>query len=288
MYASHYSRNANDLQIRAKREVKSLSERRGKRINNWYISMPYIKRTVIAGETVEILKYYSGRYGRHTPKGDPLPRSDEEKETAERANLRRQERELRWTLNANFKDGRDALVTLSWKKGQDQPEDSKTMRRETGNFIRKIRRAYRKAGKELRYCYTMEIGPKGSRHIHMVLSNADLSEIQRCWPGIVDVRPLYSNGNYADIASYFVKYSLKTEKTEGQKLGRRYSCSHNMIKPKIRIEVVNASTFRETPGHRKGYLLDESRTRSGISELTGKRYLECTYIRDRSQARIKS
>lgn len=238
--------------------------------------MPYIKREVKAGKILEVEKYYSGRYGHHEPNA---PRREKTKEEVEKSNARRQERELRWLLNANFEDGTDALATLSWKADQDQPETSEEMRKEAGIFFRKLRKEYRKKDKELKYVYTMEIGPKGARHLHAVINKADLAELQSCWPGVVDVKPLFTDGNYAKIASYFIKYSTKTEETEGKKIGRRYCSSHNLVKPKITKTVVNAKTFKEQPQPRKGYVLDESRTESGVSELTGKRYVRYTYVR---------
>ena len=74
----------------------------------------------------------------------------------------------------------------------------------------------RKKGKTLKYVYTMEIGPKGSRHIHAVINDTDLAELQESWDGVVNIQPLFSDGNYEKIAQYFVKYSVKTEETEAK------------------------------------------------------------------------
>jgi hypothetical protein len=237
--------------------------------------MPYIKRVVKAGRVLEITKYYSGRYGHHERNAPPVAKTPDK---TERSNRKRQERELAWLLDTNFEDKRDALVTLSWREDQIPPDSSERMKKDSSNFFRRMRKSYQQKGKDLRYVYTMEIGPKGSRHIHAVISEADLSEIQSCWDGVVNVVPLFSDGNYDKIAQYFVKYSVKTEETEGIKVGRRYSSSRNLKKPKVIKTVVNAATFKETPGQRKGYKLDESRTETGISEETGLRYARFVYI----------
>ena len=237
--------------------------------------MPYIKRVVKAGRVLEITKYYSGRYGHHERNAPPVAKTPDK---TERSNRKRQERELAWLLDTNFEDKRDALVTLSWREDQIPPDSSERMRKDAGNFFRKLRRLYQKKGKTLKYVYTMEIGPKGSRHIHAVINDTDLAELQESWDGVVNIQPLFSDGNYEKIAQYFVKYSVKTEETEGIKVGRRYSSSHNLVKPKVTKTVVNAATFKETPQPRKGYILDESRTESGINEETGKKYVRFVYI----------
>ena len=243
--------------------------------------MPYIRQTVEAGRTLEILKYFSGRLGKKTkPAEKRLPSP----EAVQRANLRKAERELRWLMNANFEDGRDALVTWSFFRDR-QPEGHSDMLRAAQQLVRKLRREYAREGLRLKYIYTMEIGPRGSRHIHMMISSANLLILARCWGhGPVDIKPLHSDGQYAAIASYFIKYSMKTEETEGRKLGRRWTGSHNLQKPRIRREVVQASTFREKIPEKPGYYIDHDRTESGENELTGLRYLRYTYIRERKNS----
>lgn len=238
--------------------------------------MPYIKEVARAGKTIEIRKYYSARYGHHEPNG---PKKKPTTEAAKRAFLRKQETDLRRLMNTNFRDTVDALVTLEWKRGRG-PETSEEIQKEVQKFIRRLRARYKAAGKELRYIYTIEVGPRGSRHVHMVVSSADLMELTECWNGIApDVKALYTNGQYADIAKYFMKYALKTEETEGRKLGRRFNCSHNLKKPVVRKTIVLASTFRKKIREKKGWYIDKKSRRSGVSEMTGLAYLEYTYIR---------
>ena len=116
--------------------------------------MPYIKEVCVAGATVEIRKYYSSRYGK---KGKRAPNAKPLDKAHQRANIRRQERELRLLMNHNFRDGRDALVTLSFREAEDYRE----MLRKVQKMIRSIRRIYTKTGRILKYIYTMEIGPRG-------------------------------------------------------------------------------------------------------------------------------
>lgn len=237
--------------------------------------MPYIKEVCVAGQTVEIRKYYSSRYGK---KGKRSPNAKPLDKAHQRANIRRQERELRLLMNQNFRDGRDALVTLSFKT----VEPYKEMLQKVQKMIRSIRRIYAKTGRILKYIYTMEVGPRGSRHVHMMLTSPSLQDLVRIWPyGVVDVKPLYSHGQYSKIAAYFMKYADKTEQTLGKKLGRRYNASHNMEHPKIRKTVVMANTFREKIREKPGYYIDRDSIQRGICEETGRPYLHYTYIRDK-------
>lgn len=236
--------------------------------------MPYIKETVRAGKTIEVRKYYSARYGHHDrngPKKKPTP------EAAKRAYLRKQEADLRRLMNTNFRDKIDALVTLEWKSGK-TPGTSDGIQKEVQKFIRRLRDRYRKRRAELRYIYTIEIGPRGGRHVHMMLSSPETKELAECWPGAINLQPLWSGGQYADIAAYFLKYALKTEETEGKKLGRRFNCSHNLRKPIVKKTIVLANAFREKIREKRGWYIDKKRIRSGVSELTGLPYLEYTYI----------
>lgn len=236
----------------------------------------YIKEVCLAGEVLEIRKYFSSRYGKRIRPG---PRERPTPEAVKRGNLRKQERELRRLMNANFKDRRDALITLEWRRGE-APYTSEGMQREVQKFIRKLRVRYRKKDKPLRYIYTMEVGPRGGKHVHMMLSHIDIRELGECWEGVIHAEPLWSGGQYGDIAAYFLKYALKTEAAEGRKLGkRRYTPSKNLIKPKVRKTIVRAASFRKKIRERKGWILDKTRIREGVSEDYGFPYLEYSYIR---------
>lgn len=237
--------------------------------------MGYYKQTVRAGRTLEIRKYFSARMGVHSRNG---PRKEPTSEETRQSNLRRIEQRLRWLLNENFRDGVDALCTLSWRKGE-APEDSGEMKRLVTNFLRRLKTKYQKAGKELKYVYTMEIGPKGSRHIHIVLNDVDLQELRGAWgPGSVNVQPLNTDGQYGKIAAYFIKYSEKTERTEGQKVGRRYCPSLNLRKPRIKTEHCVRSSFKE-PQERKGWYIDRDYTTYGLHPIDGRPYSEVLYVR---------
>lgn len=241
--------------------------------------MPYIREVCKAGRVMEVRKYYTGRYGKRGRGSPPCrPSSD----AIIRSTNRRQETELRRKLNANFAPGRDALVTLNWS-GTPDPDE---MLRGARNFFRRLGYSYRKAGKTLKYVYCMEIGPRGARHIHAVISEVDLQELSRTWKeGSVNIQPLYPDGDYGKIARYMCKYARVTEKTLEDypdltevKLGKRFNCSRNLIQPKVTKEVVMANAFREEPAERIGdWDLVKDSVEAGTSDLTGRAYLYATY-----------
>jgi len=242
--------------------------------------MPYIKEVCMAGRTIEIRKYYSVRY--HS---QGIPRAEREKPTGERlkaANRRKAERDLTRLLNANFEDG-DYWVRLDFHK--EKPSGSVEMQEMTARAFRKLRTLYRKEGLTLKYVYCKEIGPKGSRHIHAVISKGDLALLQKAWTyGGIHVDPLYTEGQYRRIAQYMVKYSEKTEETEGTLIGKRWYGSRNLTKPKITKTKIPAKEFRAAPSipkslRRKGYQLEKGSEHGSISEWTGYPFYAYTLIR---------
>lgn len=221
--------------------------------------MPYILEKCVAGNTIEYRKYYSMRA--HPQKEKNEGTSDPEKKTKD--HMRRAETNLRRLMNANFKDG-DYLVTLDYFR--DIPKDSKEMQKEMQNFITRLKRKFKKEDKSLKYIYVKEVGPKGSRHIHMLVNQCPVEWIRESWKvGGIHINPLYSQGQYAQIASYFIKYSKKTEETEGKLVGKRWYGSRTLIKPRITKRIIKANRYSEKIKHKKGFFLDKSSVESGVN-----------------------
>lgn len=238
--------------------------------------MPYIRETCVAGNTIEVSKYYSFRA--HSRGEKRKKKERESSEAMKRINQRNAERDLRRLMNTNFKDG-DFLVRLDFFKAE-APEGSEEMQNLISKALRKLRKEAKRQGKELKYIYVKEVGPRGSRHIHMMLTKCDIDTLRKCWPyGGIHVDPLYTGGQYGKIAAYFVKYAAKTEETEGKLIGKRWYGSRNLEKPRIQKKYISANRFREEPEEKKGYFLDKDSVRRGISELTGYEYLTYTLIK---------
>ena len=233
----------------------------------------YIKQTVTAGKTIEVKKYYSYRF--HNP-GKRKKASKPTPEAQKKLNQRKAEDRLTWLMNGNFEDG-DYHIVLS--NHLDPPKSIEEFQKRITNCIRKLRRI----NPSIKYIYVKEIGPKGSKHVHMVIKGVSLEEIKSAWPfGSINAEPLYTKGQYRKLASYFVKYALKTEQTElslGEKVGKRWYASQNLTKPKIKREIIFAHKFREEPKIPRGYYLDKESEQSGVSEYTGYEYYTYTLIK---------
>lgn len=244
--------------------------------------MPHIKATCVAGKTIEIDKYYSPRCHK---KGEK--RAPKEKITSEaqrRINLRKAIKTLRRLMNHNFCDG-DYLVRLDFFR-QQSPAGSEQMQELMKAFIRKLRTQFRKNDMELKYVYVKEIGPRGGRHVHMMMSKCDLDMIRKCWPyGGIHVDPLNTNGQYRKVAEYFVKYSSRTEETEGRLIGKRWYASRNLARPLVKKRIISANSFRKQVKVKNGYILDKDSVQNGISEITGYEYFSYTLIKADTQLR---
>lgn len=230
--------------------------------------MPYVEEICTAGKVIEVSKYFTFRnHGKGVKRS---PNIDKSSEAMKKVNQRRAGMKLRRLMNANFEDG-DFLVRLDFHKNP--PSDSKAMQDLMATSMRRLKRLYEKEGKTLKYIYVKEIGPRGGRHIHMLIKKIDI-EILRLWwkHGGIHVDPLNSEGQYKRIAEYFIKYAGTTEKTEGKLVGKRWYSSQNLTQPIIKKRVIKSNRFRTVVRTPKGYELEKESVRQGISDLTGYEY----------------
>lgn len=232
--------------------------------------MPYLERITVAGKTIEIERYFSSRY-----KKPGIKRGDKVKPTIEqqkKINTRIAERNLRILINANFGYG-DYHVILDYirKKGE-LPRGKKQMRKDINKFLRELRKECKKQGKVLKYIHVMEIGEKGARHHHLVLNRIDTKILQKCWykayegHNRVKVFPLDDSGNYAELASYLIKYTDKHRtEDEGALQGKRWNCSKNLIRPVPKIKIISdRKWYQSEPKEKKGYYVDKSSICKGV------------------------
>lgn len=187
--------------------------------------MPYVERVTKAGNTIEIERYFTSRYKKKgISRGDKVKPTKEEQE---KVNTRQAERKLRILINANYGYG-DYHLVLDYIRRKGEPDRTpEQMRQDIDVFLRECRKEYRKAGLEFKYIHVMEIGKKGARHHHLVVNKIDTEILQRCWykayegHNRVKVFPLDDSGNYAELASYLIKYTGTHKKgTDGALQGK--------------------------------------------------------------------
>ena len=232
--------------------------------------MPYVERITRAGRTIEIERYFTSRY-----KKPGIKRGDKVKPTTEQQkeiNARRAKRDLRILINANFGYGDYHLILDYIRRRGEPPRTREQMRKDMDIFLRACRKECKKAGIEFKYIHVMEIGDKGARHHHLVINQIDTKILQRCWykayegHNRVKVFPLDDSGNYADLASYLVKYTDKHRKAEyGALQGKRWNCSKNLVRPVPEIRIISdRQWFKAEPRAIKGYYVDKDSVSKGI------------------------
>lgn len=248
--------------------------------------MPYIERITKAGKTIEIERYFTSRY--HKP---GIKRGDKVKPTGEqqkKVNKRQAERNLRILINANFGYG-DYHLVLDYIREKEKPDRTREqMRKDMDVFLRALRKEYKKQGKELKYIHVMEIGKKGARHHHLVINQIDTQILQECWykayegHNRVKVFPLDDTGQYAELASYLIKYTdTHREEDEGALQGKRWNSSKNLIRPEPQYKIVSqALWFKSEPRAIKGYYVDQNSISKGIHspEYYGYGYFRYTLV----------
>ena len=232
--------------------------------------MPYVERVTRAGKTIEIERYFTSRYKkRGIKRGDKVKPTREEQK---KVNTREAERKLRILLNANFGYGDFHLELDYIRKNGEEPRSKEQMRQDMDIFLRECRKEYKKAGIEFKYVHVMEIGQKGARHHHLVINKIDTEILQRCWykayegHNRIKVFPLDDTGNYAKLASYFIKYTDKHRtEADGALQGKRWNASKNLIRPVPEIQIINdREWFRTEPVAPKGYYIDQDSAEKGV------------------------
>ena len=209
--------------------------------------MPYVKETIIAGDVIEVRKYYSARYGKRIFRGANVGITSD---AQEKVNARNAERKLRGLINANFCAG-DWHVQFTYKDAPDKDQAREDLRK----AIRELRKIYRENGQELKYITVTEYETKRIHH-HLILPKLPIGTIKQAWRhGMVRATPLYSGDDYANLSAYLIKETRRTYSKEDALYKKRYNASRNLKKPTVIKEIVDAQTWREFPKPKKGYTI---------------------------------
>lgn len=96
-------------------------------------------------------------------------------------NQRNAEKKLTRLIHNNFTEN-DIALHLTYRNGE-EPENEADALRVLGNFIKRLKRRYKKAGKELKYISCTEYGKKTGRvHHHLIINGGyDRDEIEKLW-----------------------------------------------------------------------------------------------------------
>lgn len=240
--------------------------------------MPYRQEICRAGKTKQYTYYYSVRADRK--EGSRRQKENKTSEAQKKVNSRQSVKKLTWILNENF-DGTSLYVTWSYDKAK-RPADKDQLRSDIDKLLRSLRQIYKKEDKVLKYVWVAEKGERGAAHVHMVINEIEARKLKKCWDkGFITIKPMDDSGQYAKLASYFVKYSEKTMKTEEGFGGKRYNSSRNLKIPEPERKTV---TSRNAYSHNiqipSGWYLDKDSVAEAWHEVTGFMYFTYTLIKD--------
>lgn len=242
--------------------------------------MAYIQEIVKAGKTIEIHKYYSHKY--KSKKTVRQQKMNDTKEAQERINYKRKEKKLTRILNTNFIPN-DYHIVLNYEV-ENRPETVECMKADIRNFLKKLRREYKKHSKELKYVHVPERGKKGALHHHLVINKIDPTILSNCWTkGRVNIHLLDRTGQYRKLAAYLLKYT-KSNKEDAKKLGKSWNPSRNLKKPVIIKKIISKHDFFKTevtiPKKYSNYYVDKETIFSGIHQETGYQYFTYTLVKN--------
>ena len=245
----------------------------------------YIRKIIEAGNTLEVINYISGRIGARGNGRGEGEQEGESEEKVQRWKWKRAEDKCRWLINQNFGPG-DLWMRFGYPRGTRKTPAE--IRDDVKKFLEKLRRMYRRAGKELKYLYTVGIGSRGGIHFHAVFSAFDSEKIEELWQDIagteqvpypsVNTRHLDRRGHYPSIAAYIIKNARQTFGTDRQIFGKRYCASRNLQPPKIRKVIVHAGHWLKKPKPKKGYYILQDSVRQDIGQ-NGFPYQSYTMVR---------
>lgn len=240
--------------------------------------MPYKQEICRAGKTKQVTYYYSVRADQKG--GSRRAKENKTSEAQKKVNSRQAVKKLTWILNENY-DGTSLYVTWSYEKDK-RPDGKGQLRSDADKLLRKLRQIYKKDGKELKYVWVAERGERGAAHIHMIVNEIEARKLKGCWDkGWITIKPMDDSGQYAKLASYFVKYSEKTMKTEEGFGGRRYNSSKNLRIPEPEKKTVSSrNAYSHNIQIPSGWYLDCDSIAEAWHEVTGFMYFTYTLIKN--------
>lgn len=236
--------------------------------------MAYKKKTYRFKNAIEVEENHSARYGapgqERQKKRSPTP------EQMERQNQYNREKKARRKLRAHF-DVNDYFSCLTYRK-EERPPDMEAAKKHFTDFMKEVRKQYKKRGSPVKWMRNIEVGTKNGWHIHLIINRIPDTDIilKEAWKhGKVKNELLYEKGEFAELAAYITK----TPKTDSRLREADYSASKNIPIPEPKEKIyLHWKTWKE-PKIPDGYYLDKDSYHEGINPVTGYKYRTYTLIR---------
>lgn len=231
---------------------------------------------------------YAGNYGAKGEKRAPHKKATPER--MERQNLENKIKRVRRTILLNFQPW-DLWVTLKYPRGT--RKTSKEVMGDVGEWLRKLKGKYKKAGVPLKWIRRIEIGRYGGIHVHVLINRPrSIKDIDLVYKELwgragINFQSLREEGGYEQLAAYLCKKGCGDNETEGQlsflpeedrKRCASYSTSRNLIRPedvctrKKYSHWTMRKILSEGPKSTEGYYIDKDSVKKGVNPYTGMSY----------------
>lgn len=229
--------------------------------------MGYKRRELHFPRVIEVWEYHDARYG--APGAKRRKRRKPTPEEMKRQNQRARERKVRWMLREHFEEA-DCFVLLTYRQA-DRPESMEQCSKDWEVCRRKLKRLYQKAGIEFKWISNIEVGCRGAWHIHAVLKNVPdlIKALQKHWGkphGGVVIKPMWSEGEFSQLAAYLVK----TPETDKRLVDAKASHSRNMPIPEPKERTYTRwKTFegRDPRNLPAGWRIDKDSLEEGFTRM---------------------
>lgn len=237
--------------------------------------MAYKQKKYTFPNAIEIEQYHTALY--RAPGMKRLKKAKATPEQMARANQRNKQKLCRRKLRAHFHKN-DSYVTLTYEKSM-RPFDMEQAKKDFHDFIKQVRKQYRKRGAVLKWIRNIEVGTKNAWHVHMVVNRiADTDVIiSEAWDkGRVVSQLLYEDGEFRDLAAYMTK----GPKTDPRLKESHYSTSRNLPLPEPETKLYKRwKTWKDDIKIPDGWYLDPDSLHEGENPVTGYPYRTYTLLR---------
>jgi len=248
--------------------------------------MAYTKKEYISCNHIEYEFYYQGDYG-----------SRGEKKKSEKAtplkikeyNHWQQEKRVRRLIQLNFFED-DYYTTLKYKAGT--RKDIEALKKDIRKFLRSLKTKYKRAGRELKFIYRIEIGKQGGLHVHMIINRIPEADLlmKDSWKrasedtGSINFTTIKEENGFEGLAKYICKQpdeeiegQLKfTAQEESNKRIFAVSTSRNLKRPEPVKKKYNHWTMRKIlengPKPTPGFFIDKDSIVIGVNPFNGYTY----------------
>lgn len=148
-------------------------------------------------------------------------------EIQQKLNDKRSIEHLTRLIHTNFTEN-DHVIGLDYA-GNCLPEDDVQAKQDVVNYLRRIKRLYRKHSSELKYIMVYERSEKGRPHFHLILNNIGVpeTELRAKWQyGRTEIEPLqFDECGVVGLSRYVSKSNL---------FSKRWCASKNLKQPKAK------------------------------------------------------